>query len=318
MNVSGGSIKIFTGNAHPELAKNIAEILKVKLGDSEVGQFSDGEISLKINETVRNSDVYIVQPLSMPVNDNIMELLIMIDAMKRASAGKIAAVIPYYGYARQDRKSRARDPISAKLLANLLTSAGATRILTMDLHCPQIQGFFDIPVDQLVGMPKFKEYYKEKFKDSLSDVVVVSPDVGSVGRARSLANKLDVSLAIVDKRRPEANKSEVMNVIGDVKGKKVILLDDLIDTAGSITNAAKALEEKGATEIYACCTHGVLSGPALKRLEESPIKELVMLNTIPASCHGTIDKIKYITVADMFAEAINRIHNGSPVSVMFD
>lgn len=314
---NGGSIKVFSGNAHVELAKNIASLLNVELGKSEVGRFSDGEISLKINESVRNADVYIIQPISMPVNENLMELLIMIDAMKRASAGTIAAVIPYYGYARQDRKSRARDPISAKLVANLITSAGCDRVITMDLHCAQIQGFFDIPLDHLVGMPKFRKYYLEKFED-MSDVIVVSPDLGSVARARSLADKLNVPIAIVDKRRAKPNESEVMNIIGDVSGKKVILLDDMIDTAGSITNAAVAIKNKGASEIFACCTHGVLSGPALERLEKSPISELVMLDTIAESCHGSIDKIKYLTIADVFAEAICRIHDGKAVSVMFD
>ncbi|MBE6013438.1 ribose-phosphate diphosphokinase [Anaeropeptidivorans aminofermentans] len=314
---NGGNIKIFSGNAHVELAKSIASLLNVELGKSEVGRFSDGEISLKINESVRNADVYIIQPISMPVNENLMELLIMIDAMKRASAGTIAAVIPYYGYARQDRKSRARDPISAKLVANLITSAGCDRVITMDLHCAQIQGFFDIPLDHLVGMPKFRKYYMDKFKD-MSDVVVVSPDLGSVARARSLADKLNVPIAIIDKRRAKPNESEVMNIIGDVSGRKVLLLDDMIDTAGSITNAAVALKNKGATEIFACCTHGVLSGPALERLEKSPISELVMLDTIAESCHGSIDKIKYLTVADVFAEAICRIHDGKAVSVMFD
>ena len=314
---NGGNIKIFSGNAHVELAKSIASLLNVELGKSEVGRFSDGEISLKINESVRNADVYIIQPISMPVNENLMELLIMIDAMKRASAGTIAAVITYYGYARQDRKSRARDPISAKLVANLITSAGCDRVITMDLHCAQIQGFFDIPLDHLVGMPKFRKYYMDKFKD-MSDVVVVSPDLGSVARARSLADKLNVPIAIIDKRRAKPNESEVMNIIGDVSGRKVLLLDDMIDTAGSITNAAVALKNKGATEIFACCTHGVLSGPALERLEKSPISELVMLDTIAESCHGSIDKIKYLTVADVFAEAICRIHDGKAVSVMFD
>ncbi len=314
----GGNIKIFACNANVELAKEIAKGLGLSLGQSEVTQFSDGEISVKINETIRGADVYIIQPTSQPVNDNLMELLIMVDAMKRASAGRITAVMPYYGYARQDRKARARDPISAKLVANLITTAGADRVLTMDLHCAQIQGFFDIPVDHLLGVPLLTNYYREKFKGDLDNVVAVSPDLGSVGRTRNFATKLDIPIAIIDKRRPKANVSEIMNIIGNVDGKKVILVDDMIDTAGTITNAANALSERGAVEVDACCTHPVLSGPALERIQESSIKELVVLNTIdlPESKH--ISKIVPISVAPIFADAINRIHEGISVSKLFD
>lgn len=312
------NIKIFACNANVELAKEIAKGLGLTLGQSSVTQFSDGEISVKINETIRGADVYIIQPTSYPVNDNLMELLIMIDAMKRASAGRITAVIPYYGYARQDRKARARDPISAKLVANLITSAGANRVLTMDLHCAQIQGFFDIPVDHLVGVPLLTNHYREKFGNNLEGIVAVSPDLGSVGRTRAFATKLDIPLAIVDKRRPKANVSEIMNIIGDVKGKRVILVDDMIDTAGTITNAANALAERGAVEVYACCTHPVLSGPAMERIEKSSIKELLVLNTICLPEDKKISRIKTVSVAPIFADAINRIHEGISVSKLFD
>lgn len=312
------NIKIFACNANVELAGAIAKGLGLTLGQSEVSQFSDGEISVKINETIRGADVYIIQPTSQPVNDNLMELLIMVDAMKRASAGRITAVMPYYGYARQDRKARARDPISAKLVANLITVAGANRVLTMDLHCSQIQGFFDIPVDQLVGMPLLTNYYREKFGDDLQNYVAVSPDLGSVGRTRAFATKLDIPLAIIDKRRPKANVSEIMNIIGNVDGKKVILVDDMIDTAGTITNAANALKERGAVEVDACCTHAVLSGPAIERIEKSCITELLVLNTIQLPDEKKIEKIKTISVASIFADAINRIHEGISVSKLFD
>lgn len=313
-----GNIKIFTCNANRELAGKIAAELGVEIGDSEVTKFSDGEISVKINETIRGADVFIIQSTSYPVNDNLMELLIMIDAMKRASADRITAVIPYYGYARQDRKARARDPISAKLVANLLTSAGADRILTMDLHCPQIQGFFDIPLDHLVGVPILTRYYLEKYGDSLKEFVAVSPDLGSVTRARAFATKLEIPLAIIDKRRPKANVSEIMNVIGTVDGKRVIIVDDMMDTAGTITNAAAALKERGAIEVDACCTHPVLSGPAIDRIRNSCIDELVVLDTIELGEEKEIDKIKRISVAKIFADAINRIHEGISVSKLFD
>ena len=280
MNTSGSEIKIFTGNAHKELAADIAKELGVPLGDAEVGRFSDGEISVNINETVRGVDAFIIQPTCSPVNGNIMELLIMIDAFKRASAGRITAVIPYYGYARQDRKAKARDPITAKLVANLITAAGADRVLTMDLHAAQIQGYFDIPLDHLHGGPILAEHFKKK---NIQDLVVVSPDLGSVGRARTFAEQLDAPLAIIDKRRPKANVSEVMNIIGDVKDKNVILIDDMIDTAGTLVNGAEALKKFGAKEVYSCCTHPVLSGPAIDRIEKSVLKEVVVLDTLPLS-----------------------------------
>ena len=278
MQSSDRRIKVFSGNANQDLAKAICKELGLPLGDSIVKTFSDGEISVNINETVRGIDVYVVQSFSLPkVNDYLMELLIMIDALKRASAGRITAVIPYYGYARQDRKAKARDPISAKLVANLIVAAGADRVLTMDLHAAQIQGYFDIPLDHLRGVPIIAQYFKQK---NIKDLVVVSPDLGSVTRTRDLSNKLDAPIAIVDKRRPEPNVSEIMNIIGDVKGKNVILIDDMIDTAGTIVNAAKALKEMGAKEVYACCTHGVFSGPAAARIKDSDITELVVLDKI--------------------------------------
>jgi len=314
----GKDVKIFSCNSHPQLAADIARLLGVGVGDSDVSMFSDGEISVNIYETVRGADVFIVQSTCNPVNDNLMELLIMIDAFKRASAGRVTAVMPYFGYARQDRKSKARDPISAKLVADLLTAAGADRVLTMDLHAAQIQGFFNIPVDHLVGAPIISSYYLDKFKDELSDFVVVSPDLGSVTRARNYASRLNVPIAIVDKRRPKPNVSEVMNIIGDIKDKKVILVDDMIDTAGTIVNGAKALKERGAVEVYACCTHAVLSGPAIERIENSPIKELVVLDTIPLSTAKHLDKIKVLSVAPAFAEAIKRIDGDISLSEMFN
>ncbi|HBL82942.1 MAG TPA: ribose-phosphate diphosphokinase [Clostridiales bacterium] len=312
----GKDVKIFACNANPNLAAKIAKELDLKVGNAEVSMFSDGEISVNIYETVRGSDVFIVQSTSNPVNDNLMELLIMIDAFKRASASRITAVMPYFGYARQDRKSKARDPISAKLVADLITAAGADRVLTMDLHAAQIQGFFNIPVDHLLGGTYLAQYYLEKFPQR-SDLVVVSPDLGSVTRARNFASKLDVPIAIIDKRRPKPNVAEVMNIIGDIKDKKVILVDDMIDTAGTITHGAKALAERGAKEVYACCTHGVLSGPAMERISDSPIKELVTLDTIAIPEEKMIDKIKTISVAPLFAEAIRRIYCDGSVSELF-
>ena len=309
-----GNIKIFSCNSNPKLAYQISEELGLELGSSAISRFSDGEISLKINETVRGADVFIIQSTSPPVNDNLMELLVMCDAMRRASVGRINAVVPYFGYARQDRKARSRDPISAKLVANMITVAGADRILTMDLHCSQIQGFFDIPVDHLKAEPLIGNYYREKLKD-LSDVIVVSPDLGSVTRARCLAERLDVSLAIIDKRRPLANVSEVMNVIGDVDGKRVILMDDMIDTAGTIVNAASALQERGAVEIYACCTHALLSGKAIERIENSAISELIAMDTIVPT--PALSKLKIISAAPLFAVAISRIHEGLSLSKLF-
>ena len=318
LNSGNSNIKVFACNSNKELAEAIVAKLGLKLGDAEVEKFSDGEISVKINETIRGADVFIIQSTSYPVNDNLMELLIMIDAMKRASAARITAVMPYYGYARQDRKARARDPISAKLIANILTSAGADRVLTMDLHCAQIQGFFDIPVDNLIGSPLLTNYYIDKYGDALEkDFVAVSPDLGSVTRVRKFAEKLNIPIAIIDKRRPKANVSEVMNIIGDIEGKRVILVDDMIDTAGTITNGAQALADRGAKAVYACCTHGVLSGPAIERIQNSPIEELLTLDTIVIPEERRIPKIKTISVASLFAEAIKRIYNDTSVSELF-
>ena len=317
MNLHGKDIKIFAGNSNKDVAYRMAKELGLPVGKSDVVTFSDGEISCSIFESVRGSDVFVVQSTCQPVNDHLMELLIMIDAFKRASAGRITAVIPYFGYARQDRKAKARDPISAKLCADLITTAGADRVLTMDLHAPQIQGFFDIPVDHLLGVPILVPHFIEKFKDCKDDIVVVSPDLGSVTRARKFAERMDTPLAIVDKRRPKANVSEVMNIIGDVKDKTVILVDDMIDTAGTLCNGANAIVEKGgAKEVYACATHGVLSGPAIERIEKSAIKELVLLDTIPLG-DKKCSKIQVIPVAPVFAEAIERIYEDKPVSPLF-
>ena len=314
----GKDIKIFSGNSNKALAEAICREMGTQLGDSEVGAFSDGENYVSIYETVRGSDVFVIQSTSSPVNDNLMELLIMIDALKRASAGRITAVIPYFGYARQDRKTKPRDPISAKLVANLITRAGADRVLTMDLHANQIQGFFDIPVDNLLGNPIFSNYLHDRFSGQEDDVIVVSPDVGSVARARAFAQKLGMGLAIVDKRRQKANSSEVMNIIGDVRGKKVILFDDMVDTGGSLCGAAQALVELGgAVDVIACASHGVLSGPAVERIEKSVIKEVIFLDTVPPRPGVKCDKIKYLSVAHMFAEAIERIYEEVSVSKLF-
>ena len=315
----GKDIKIFTGNANPKLAADICKIIGTKLGESEVKSFADGEASVSLYETVRGSDVFLVQSTCKPVNDNLMELLIMVDACRRASAGRITAVMPYFGYARQDRKAKSRDPISAKLVANMLVAAGVDRVLTMDLHANQIQGFFDIPVDNLFGNPIFVDYYAKKFGSVCEDMVVVSPDVGSVARARTFAQKLHMNLAIVDKRRQKANQCEVMNVIGDVAGKDCILFDDMVDTAGSLCNAAKAIVEVGgARNVYACASHGVLSGPALERLEGSNITELALLNTIPETQGAGCSKIKYLSVAPMFGEAIERIYQEISIAKLFN
>ena len=313
MHKSLSHIKIFTGNANPDLAKEICDYLGIDLGDSVVSKFSDGEINVEIDESVRGKDVYIVQPTCEPGNEHIMELLIMVDAIRRASARRITAVIPYYGYARQDRKSRGREPITAKLIANLLTKAGCRRVLTMDLHAQQIQGFFDVPVDHLYAAPIIANYFQSL---ELDDLVVVSPDIGGVARARKFAELLHAPLAIIDKRRPKPNVSEVMNIIGDIDGKNVILIDDIIDTAGTITNAAKALKERGAKEVYASCSHAVLSGPAIDRLNDCPIKEVVTTNSIPTDSKNC-DKIKVLSVAPLFGEAIMRIFQDASVSKMF-
>ncbi len=313
MQDNGNALKIFTGNAHEELVKEICVDLGCALGDAEISRFSDGEIAVKINESVRGADTFVVQPTCPPCNENLMELLCMIDSLRRASANRITAVIPYYGYARQDRKAAARDPITAKLIANLLTTAGANRVLTLDLHAPQIQGFFDIPVDHLYGAPILVKYFNEK---GLEDITVVAPDVGAVRDSRSFAQRLEASLAIIDKRRPKPNVSEVMNIIGDVEGRNLILFDDMIDTAGTITHAAKALKEMGAKSIYACCTHPIFSGPAVGRLNSAPIDELIVLNTIPQNPER-LPKMKILSVAPLIADAIERIHLHQSVSVLF-
>lgn len=310
--------KVFAANASRQLGEEISKRLGLSLGDLGVGHFSDGEISITINESVRGADVFLVQSTCAPVNTNIMELLIAIDACKRASAGRITAVMPYFGYARQDRKAKARDPISAKLMADILEAAGADRVLTMDLHAAQIQGFFDIPVDHLLGVPILCPYFKDKLAHlPREEIVVVSPDMGSVTRARNFASRLDVSIAIVDKRRPRANVSEVMNIIGDIAGKTCILVDDMVDTAGTLCQAAEALKAGGAVDVYACATHGVLSGPAIERIEKCCLKELVLLDTIPLPEEKKLDKIKMLGVAGVFAEAIDRIYQAKPVSPLF-
>jgi len=312
--MSAKELKIFCGNANPELAREIGEYLGVSLGEAKVKRFQDGEIAIAIDESVRGADIFVVQPTCAPTNDNIMELLILIDALKRASARRITAVMPYYGYARQERKARARDPITAKLMANLITTAGADRVVTMDLHAPAIQGFFDIPVDHLPGVPILAEYFKEK---NLADLVVVSPDLGGVTRARSLAERIGATIAIIDKRRPEPNVSEIMHVIGELEGKTAIMIDDIIDTAGTITQGAQALTDRGAREVYACCTHPVLSGPAIERLENSVIKEVVVTNTIPLDREKSLPKMKVLSVAPLLGEAIVRIHEDLSVSKLF-
>ena len=316
----GKEIKIFAGNSNPELAEHICSELYRTLGKADVAQFADGECSVSVFEPVRGKDVFIVQSTCNHVNDNLMELLIMIDAMRRASAGRITAVIPYFGYARQDRKAKSRDPISAKLVANLITTAGADRVLTMDLHAAQIQGFFDIPVDNLLGSHLFVKHFVNMFGKGNEDVMVVSPDVGSTARVRAFSMKLGVNMAIVDKRREKANQSEVMNIIGNVEGKTCILLDDIVDTAGSLCGAAKAISEiGGAKKVYACATHGVLSGPAIERIENSCIEELLLLDTIPyPTDKPACSKIKYISTAPVFAEAIRRIYEEVSISNLFD
>ncbi len=312
-------VKVFAGNSNLPFAQTVCDKLSKKLGDCVVTEFADGEVSVSVNETVRGSDVFVIQSTCKPVNDNVMEMLVLIDALKRASASRITAVIPYFGYARQDRKAKARDPISAKLMANLITAAGADRVLTMDLHASQIQGFFDIPVDNLAGKPVFVNYYSRLIPgDQHEDVVVVSPDVGSVARARAFAQQLHMGLAIVDKRREKANFCEVMNIIGDVKGRTCILFDDMVDTGGSLVNAANALVEVGgAKEVYACASHGVLSRDATDKIENSVIKELRVLNTIPLPAHYHGEKIKQLDVAYLFAEAIRRIYEEVSISTLF-
>ena len=314
-----GKLKLFTGNSNPALAQKIADAMGLQLGDCTVKQFADGEVSVNFNESVRGCDVFLIQSTCCPVNDNFMELLVMIDACRRASASRITAVMPYFGYARQDRKARPRDPISAKLCANMLEAAGADRVLTMDLHANQIQGFFDIPVDNLLGTKILTQYFYDKIGTNNPDYVVVSPDLGSVTRVRKFTDKLDLPMAIVDKRRPKPNVSEVMNIIGDIKDKNVILVDDMVDTAGTLCNGAKALVERGgAKSVIACATHGVLSGPAIERLQNSVIDKLILLDTIPVEGDKAIDKIEMLTVADLFAEAIHRIYDEHAISDLYN
>jgi ribose-phosphate pyrophosphokinase len=310
------SMKLISGTANPELAQKISEYLATPLVQTKITRFSDGEIFVEINENVRGADVFIIQPTCPPVNENLVELLIMIDAARRASARRITAVIPYYGYARQDRKTAPRTPITAKLVANVIVVAGARRVLTMDLHAGQIQGFFDIPVDHLYAMPVFLEYLKDKFRGE--EIVIVSPDAGGVERAREYAKRLNATMAIVDKRRPKPNESEVMNIIGDVKDKIAVIIDDMIDTAGTVCKAASAIMERGAKEVYAVATHPVLSGPAVERLAQSPIKEVVVSDTIPLREEAKrLDKIKVLSVAKLLGEAIRRIHTDDSISSLF-
>lgn len=308
-------MKLIAGNSNPGLAQEISNFLDIPLTNATISTFSDGEISVNINESVRGSDVYVIQSTSSPVNDNLMELLIIIDAMKRASAGRINAVIPYYGYGRQDRKAKSRDPITAKLVADLITVAGADRVITMDLHATQIQGFFNVPVDHLLGINIIADYFN---KLSLPHPVVVSPDAGSVKRSRKLAEKLSAPLAIIDKRRPKANVAEVMNIIGDIVGKNCILIDDIIDTGGTILNGAEALMKLGAKDVYVTCTHGVFSGPAIERLSSDLIKEVVTLNTIDIPAGKLLDKMTILSVGNIFAKTIERVHVSKSISKLFD
>ncbi len=313
---SFSNVKIFAGNSNLELAKKIADKCGLELGKSEILRFKDGEIYIEIEETVRGRDVFVVQSTSEPVNENIMELLIFVDALRRASAKTINVIIPYYGYARQDRKSKPREPITSKLVANLLTTAGVNRVVAMDLHADQIQGFFDIPVDHMQALPLMAKYFKERgfYGDK---VVVVSPDIGGVKRARKLAEKLDCKIAIIDKRRPKPNMSEVMNLIGEVEGKIAIFIDDMIDTAGTITNGADAILERGAIEAYACCSHAVFSDPAVERLQKSGLKEVIITDSICLPEYKRIDKVRIISVDVVFAKAIERIVNNQSVSELF-
>lgn len=310
----GKKVKLFTLSANRELAEEIAESVGVPLSSCEVLHFADGEINVQINETVRGHNVFIIQPTSAPVNDHLMEILIMCDALKRASAKTINLVIPYYGYSRQDRKSRSRQPISAKLVADLLQTAGVNRVICMDIHAAQIQGFFNIPVDNFMGLPIIANYLLDK---KLEDVVVVSPDHGGTTRAREFAKVLDTTIAIIDKRRPEPNKAEVMNIIGNVAGKTCILVDDMCDTAGTLTIGAKALLDAGAKEVYAACTHGVLSGPAIERIQNSCLKEMIITNTIRLPEHKKIDKLKVLSVGSLLGHGILRILSDEPLSGLF-
>ncbi|KZK34165.1 ribose-phosphate diphosphokinase [Lactococcus cremoris] len=316
--MSYSNLKLFSLSSNHELAQKVAKEIGIELGKVSVGAHSDGETVIHIDESVRGDHVFILQSTSDPVNDNLMELLIMMDALRRASAASINIVLPYYGYARQDRKARAREPITSKLVANMLQIAGADRLITFDLHAPQIQGFFNIPVDHLMGSPLIAEYFRRQLVSAGDDIVVVSPDHGGVGRARKLANFLKAPLAIIDKRRPRANVAEIMNIIGDVQGKKCILIDDMIDTAGTITLAANALKELGATEVYASCTHAVLSGPAIERINNSAITKLVVLDTIEMPEERQSEKIVQLSIAHLLADAIIRIHERRPLSPLFE
>ena len=308
-------LKLFTCNSNPELAQEIADLIGVDLGTLEVARFRDGEVHIAVGESVRGCNVFVVQSTSAPVNEHLMELLITVDAMKRASANSINVVIPYYGYARQDRKTRPRDPITAKLIADLIQTAGASRVICMDLHAGQIQGFFNIPLDHLVGMPILADYFAKK---GLQDVVVVSPDLGGVTRARQMSERLRSPIAIIDKRRPRPNVAEVMNIIGDVKDRTAILVDDMIDTGGTVALAAEALLARGAREVYACCTHPVLSPPAVERLRTAPLSEVVVENTIAIADERRMDKLVVLSVAKLIAEAILRVHEMRSISVLFD
>lgn len=314
-NYEDGSLKLFSLNSNKQLAQEIADHIGISLGQCTVSRFSDGEVQINIEESIRGSDVYVLQSTCEPVNEHMMELLIMIDALKRASAKSINIVMPYYGYARQDRKARSREPITAKLVADLLETAGATRVITLDLHAPQIQGFFNIPIDHLQGVPILSDYFEKK---NLQDIIVVSPDHGGVTRARKLADRLKTPIGIIDKRRPRPNVAEVMNIIGNVEGKTAILIDDIIDTGGTISLAATALIENGATEVYACCTHPVLSGPAIERIKNSNIKELVVTNSIPLPEEKKLDNITVLSVSSLIGEAIIRVHEQQSVSILFD
>lgn len=316
--VTNSNLRLFSLNGNEPLAEEISRHIGIPLGECEVNRFSDEEVSISIEESVRGCDVFVIQPTSQPVNEHLMELLIMVDALKRASAKTINLVIPYYGYARQDRKSRSREPITAKLVANLLETAGANRVISLDLHAPQIQGFFDIPIDHLMGVPLLSDYFSEKEDLDFEEVVVVSPDHGGVTRARKMADRLKTPIAIIDKRRPKPNVAEVMNIVGEIDGKTAIIIDDIIDTGGTIKLAAQALMDKGAKEVYACCTHPVLSGPAIERIESSIIKELVVTNSIQLAEEKKIDKIKELSVGALIAQAIVRVYKEESVSTLFD
>lgn len=315
MSAYSDRLKIFTGNSHPQLAKDICDYLGTELVSAKIGRFEDGEISVRIDETVRGADVFVIQPTMPPVNENLMELVVMIDALRRASARRISAVVPYYGYARQDRKAEPRAPITAKLVANLLATSGADRVVSIDLHAPQIQGFFDIPVDHLYAAPLMIDYFRKK---EIENMAAVSPDVGAVKRVRSIAQALDIPMAIIDKRRPKANVAEVMNIIGDVEGRNVILFDDIIDTAGTMSEAARVLKNKGADNVYASATHALFSGPAVERLKNAPFREIVVTNTINPKGEKELDNLKTLSVASLLGEAIDRIYKDLSVSVLFD